>query len=70
MTTVNDVINRLKDAPQDLKFVICIDGEYYDIKLSDINSRWVIPSKDWMKDDCYQSVDEGTKDAIQVLAIE
>jgi hypothetical protein len=71
MATVNDVLRRLKDSPQDLKLTVLIDGTYYDIDVNKIKSVYVVPEKSWeTEEDCYGIADKNSEDSFQVLAIE
>lgn len=70
MATVGQVRNRLKNAPQDLSLVVMIDGQYYDINVSQIRSVYVKPEEDWTGDACFGIADEEDEESFQVLAIE
>jgi hypothetical protein len=70
MPTVTELRRKLKDPPGDLKMVVMIDGQYYDIDLNNIRSVWVKSEKDWTDRDCYGIADKETPDSFQVYAIE
>ena len=69
MATVKEVIKRLKKCPEDRTMVVMIDGEFYDIDVSEIETISVTKGRDWAKSKCYHQIDEIHPKAIKVLAI-
>lgn len=63
-------MRKLKDPPGDLKMVVMIDGQYYDIDINNIRSVWVKSEKDWSGTDCYGIADEDNPDSFQVYSFE
>lgn len=70
MATVKQVRKRMKDFPQDLEFVVMIDGQYYPVNISEFRRVYVKEEKDWADSFCYGIADEDDEDSSEVLALE
>ncbi len=70
MSTVSEVMRKLKNPPGYLKLVFMVDGQYYDVDVSNIRSIYVKREKDWAEMDCYGIADEEDDNSFQVYAIE
>ena len=69
--SVGEVIQRLKQAPSEMRLVVMHDGEYFDINLSDIRHVYVTKETSWDNETpCYGICDQEEEDSFQVLAIE
>jgi len=67
MSTLNEITKKLKG---NLKLVVMIDGQCYDVDINNIRPIWVKPEKDHNRCDCYGICDEETRHSFQVYVIE
>jgi hypothetical protein len=69
MATVGDLREKLKGQSDDLKIVILMDEQYYDINLNIFKSVYVKKEKNWIGQECYGIADENDPDSFEVYTI-